>query len=153
MWDLPRPGIEPVSLALAGRLLTTAPPGKALFLHNYQHTMAGLQPRMWSQIREWVYDSLLHHRITKRRPSLLKKDISLQKTAPALEFLSRPVGGGKFSAHSLWGPAALLISVGSLCDHRIPVKGFPTHSQLPLEISNPSPLESVLCMSEQVSCL
>ena len=28
MWDLPRPGIEPVSPALAGRFLTTAPPGK-----------------------------------------------------------------------------------------------------------------------------
>ena len=30
MWDLPRPGLEPVSPALAGRLLTTAPPGKPL---------------------------------------------------------------------------------------------------------------------------
>ena len=28
MWDLPRPGLEPTSPALAGRLLTTAPPGK-----------------------------------------------------------------------------------------------------------------------------
>ena len=28
MWDLPRPGIEPVSPALAGGLPTTAPPGK-----------------------------------------------------------------------------------------------------------------------------
>ena len=30
MWDLPGPGIEPVSPALAGGLLTTAPPGKPL---------------------------------------------------------------------------------------------------------------------------
>ena len=30
MWDPPRPGLEPVSPALAGRLPTTAPPGKAL---------------------------------------------------------------------------------------------------------------------------
>ena len=29
MWDLPRPGIEPVSPALAGGFLTTAPPGKS----------------------------------------------------------------------------------------------------------------------------
>ena len=29
MWDLPRPGLEPVSPALAGRLSTTAPPGKS----------------------------------------------------------------------------------------------------------------------------
>ena len=32
MWDLPRPGLEPVSPALAGRLSTTAPPGKPLKL-------------------------------------------------------------------------------------------------------------------------
>ena len=30
MWDPPRPGLEPVSPALAGRLPTTAPPGKPL---------------------------------------------------------------------------------------------------------------------------
>ena len=29
-WDLPRPGLEPVCPALAGRLSTTAPPGKPL---------------------------------------------------------------------------------------------------------------------------
>ena len=28
MWDLPGPGLEPVSPALAGRFSTTAPPGK-----------------------------------------------------------------------------------------------------------------------------
>ena len=28
MWDLPRPGLEPMSPALAGRVSTTAPPGK-----------------------------------------------------------------------------------------------------------------------------
>ena len=29
MWDLPTPGLEPVSLALASGFLTTAPPGKS----------------------------------------------------------------------------------------------------------------------------
>ena len=29
MWDLPRPGLKPVSPVLAGGFLTTAPPGKA----------------------------------------------------------------------------------------------------------------------------
>ena len=29
MWGLPRPGIQPVSPALAGRFLSTAPPGKS----------------------------------------------------------------------------------------------------------------------------
>ena len=34
MWDLPGSGIEPVSPALAGRLLTTGPPGKScIILH------------------------------------------------------------------------------------------------------------------------
>ena len=28
MWDLPEPGIEPVSPLLAGGFLTTGPPGK-----------------------------------------------------------------------------------------------------------------------------
>ena len=30
MWDLPRPGLEPVSPALAGGFSTTVPPGKSL---------------------------------------------------------------------------------------------------------------------------
>ena len=32
MWDLPRPGLEPVSPALAGGLSATAPPRKTLFI-------------------------------------------------------------------------------------------------------------------------
>ena len=32
MWDLPGPGLEPVSPALAGGFLITAPPGKSTFL-------------------------------------------------------------------------------------------------------------------------
>ena len=38
MWDPPRPGLEPVSPALAGRLSTTAPPGKPcwkIFNHSF----------------------------------------------------------------------------------------------------------------------
>ena len=37
MWDLPRPGLEPMSPTLAGRLSTTAPPGKP------QKTLKGLR--------------------------------------------------------------------------------------------------------------
>ena len=32
MWDPPRPGLEPMSPALAGRFSTTAPPGKPHFM-------------------------------------------------------------------------------------------------------------------------
>ena len=38
MWDLPGPGLEPVSSALAGRSLTTAPPGKPSLVF-YSFTM------------------------------------------------------------------------------------------------------------------
>ena len=31
MWDLPGPGLEPASTALAGGFLTTVPPGKPCF--------------------------------------------------------------------------------------------------------------------------
>ena len=36
MWDPPRPGLEPVSPALAGRFSTTAPPGKPLGLSLFK---------------------------------------------------------------------------------------------------------------------
>ena len=35
MWDLPRPGLEPVSSALAGRFSTTAPPGESAVVYSY----------------------------------------------------------------------------------------------------------------------
>ena len=37
MWDLPRPGIEAVSPALAGRFLTTAPPGRPWMYYYRPH--------------------------------------------------------------------------------------------------------------------
>ena len=40
MWDLPGPGLEPMFPALAGRFLTTAPPGKSPhFLDNNDSTL------------------------------------------------------------------------------------------------------------------
>ena len=39
MWDLPRPGLEPVSPALAGGFLTTAPPGKPCNLVFYARNL------------------------------------------------------------------------------------------------------------------
>ena len=43
MWDLPRPGLEPMSPALAGRFSTTAPPGKpfVLFLNQKEISSVG----------------------------------------------------------------------------------------------------------------
>ena len=43
MWDLPRPGLEPVSPALAGRPSTTAPPGKPPFFNMLGKTGINLK--------------------------------------------------------------------------------------------------------------
>ena len=46
MWDLPRPGLERVSPALAGRLSTTAPPGKPdICLFYLRFRIAKLTPQ------------------------------------------------------------------------------------------------------------
>ena len=53
MWDLPRPGLEPVSPALAGRLSTTAPPGKPhidIFEYYKSDAMSFLGYHIW---RHW----------------------------------------------------------------------------------------------------
>ena len=77
MCDLPRPGLEPVSPALAGRLSTTAPPGKPLagllinitmktmcsasriiLCYNWrkQNNLAMIQQVTWGTLqRRWCY--------------------------------------------------------------------------------------------------
>ena len=45
MWDLPRPGLEPVSPALAGRFSTTAPPGKPR-CWSFFNQMTNLHPHL-----------------------------------------------------------------------------------------------------------
>ena len=40
MWDLPRPGLEPVSPALAGRFSTAAPPGKPCISYFCHYCLA-----------------------------------------------------------------------------------------------------------------
>ena len=53
MLDLPRPGLESVSPALAGRFLTTAPPGKppiwVFILKLMSHRTPAYQNRHWYQ--------------------------------------------------------------------------------------------------------
>jgi len=36
LWDLPEPGIKPMSPALPGRFFTTEPPGKTFWLARYE---------------------------------------------------------------------------------------------------------------------
>ena len=47
MWDLPRPGLEPVSPAPAGRFLTTAPPGKPHARWSFVRPHSLTSPRCW----------------------------------------------------------------------------------------------------------
>ena len=57
MWDLPRPGLEPVIPALAGRLWTTAPPGKPQMRNSYSNSSkSGLLMR----IRVWAGPEFLY---------------------------------------------------------------------------------------------
>ena len=51
-WDPPRPGLEPVSPALAGRLSTTAPPGKPPNIYIFQHVFE-LQPVKFLKKISW----------------------------------------------------------------------------------------------------
>ena len=53
MWDPPRPGLEPVSPALAGRFSTTAPPGKPLSLFLNAHGC----PLYYSSPEEQVWEN------------------------------------------------------------------------------------------------
>ena len=39
MWDLPRPGIEAVSIALQGGYFTTEPSGKPMFLKSAEKSL------------------------------------------------------------------------------------------------------------------
>ena len=61
MWDLPRPGLEPVSPALAVRFSTTAPPGKPpqeIFLIRVFNSRSPLQPSS----KGWVTLPVSTHR-------------------------------------------------------------------------------------------
>ena len=67
VWDLPRPGLEPVSPALAGRFSTTAPPGKPsrgfkwLFSNNFHQIHWGVSSQSPSCCH-WRNWSHLHFR-------------------------------------------------------------------------------------------
>ena len=66
MWDLPRPGLEPVSPALAGGFLTTAPPGKSpwkIFLLNiFKVSFLSNMCHCFQDIPSQIQDSQKLHR-------------------------------------------------------------------------------------------
>ena len=58
MWDLPRPGLEPVSPALAGRFSTTAPPGKPLPHHLKVDRLDTQKGHTYTYIYAYITESL-----------------------------------------------------------------------------------------------
>ena len=63
MWDLPRPGLEPESPASAGRLSTTAPPGKP------KHSVLFFFFFFWKELSEII--PLLPHLTSITQPSVI----------------------------------------------------------------------------------
>ena len=64
MWDLPGPGLEPVSPALAGGFLTISPPGKPQLIFELNQTSSLLQGAGSSSRRDKLTadsDAPLHH--------------------------------------------------------------------------------------------
>ena len=63
IWDLPRPGLEPMSPALAGRFSTTAPPGKPW--NKIFFTISGIE--MTWDISPLLYKFIFPHILESRQ--------------------------------------------------------------------------------------
>ena len=75
MWDLPRPGLEPVSPALSGRFSTTAPPWKPDPAHLITFCLVvqkveKLRPERWPDLPKVLQGVSGRARIESRSPKL-----------------------------------------------------------------------------------
>ena len=78
MWDLPGPGLEPVSPALAGGPSTTAPPGKPpSFTFFYRYHSSELY-KMSQKIVLGICNELFHPFPTKAVMRVIKVALLLQ---------------------------------------------------------------------------
>ena len=82
MWDLPGPGVEPLSSALAGRFLTTVPPGVSILLFLKLFKVSPLLPG-WS-LNSSAGCKGLHLLLLYLLPGLAKKHSSYLHTASQL---------------------------------------------------------------------
>ena len=88
MWDPPRPGLKPVSPALAGRFSTTAPPGKPLWFLitkivtpvppkiQRNLTLPLFSRHMWCQAITWYYQ---HSSYSSEESNSLRKSRTPQQ--------------------------------------------------------------------------
>ena len=126
--DLPRPGLEPVSPALAGGFLTTAPPGKSLFLsfqevlsaalgsavdeclrlpHSPQILMLKSQPPEVMVLVGGAFGrslSLKDGTLTNEISALLKRLHRASQPLPPCEDTMRSLGPGKCSHWTMLAP-------------------------------------------------
>ena len=105
MWDLPRPGLEPVSPALAGRLSTTVPPAKP-YHYFLLFKLCWLWPLRASCLFSMPSSFLLCG--TTDTPGS-----SCVFPAPALESTTSPRSPGSF----YWRMVFRNQNLGTRCDH------------------------------------
>ena len=97
MWDLPRPGLEPVSPALAGRFSTTAPPEKpqdSFFYAMLSFSLKKKKKLLWLLHRSQLTDAIT----CVRKSPMVNVDPHC-----VLE-----VKGCLSDCNSLWGPGSFL---------------------------------------------
>ena len=93
-WDLPRPGLEPVSAALAGRFSTTAPPGKPPFVF---YCLMNLQIRVQSACRQGAGPEILPSDCSAESGTFLPGAMGHHSLRAVLDvhWLPWPKGNGK----------------------------------------------------------
>ena len=110
MWDLPRPGLKPVSPALVGRFSTTAPPGKPRLLTFSSH------PRMTQAVAAPLSSTL------EQEPT--SGSWSLSPTAASLLPLPLALSAGSHLQLQDWG-ARFLQGVRRGVNSRLTLIPFP----------------------------
>ena len=75
MWDLPRPGTEPVSPALAGRFLTTGPPKDSQVLFLKTRVPSVDEGMNQQQCYKWPVDESISETFSQNKFVLYSKSI------------------------------------------------------------------------------
>ncbi|KAM9103852.1 little elongation complex subunit 1 isoform 2-T2 [Megaptera novaeangliae] len=94
MWDLPRPRLEPVSPALAGRFSTTAPPRKPSFFTNEINEAAVKQTQDFKQLRN--EKKILEKEFRKTQEKL--DEFSKQKNEKELRHIGTQISSDSYGS-------------------------------------------------------